>query len=80
MPQSRRSTQSPSAKKEEMNANMTIFLAYAPVGKDRNAFKPKKNNNKKKGRRRKDESDTLNPSVYPMLVFSSDVDPETIVS
>jgi hypothetical protein len=59
---------------------MTIFLAYAPVGKNHNAFKPKKNNNKKKGRRGKDEPELLNPSVYPMLVFSSDVDPETIVS
>jgi hypothetical protein len=32
----------PIGKKEEMNANMTIFLAYALVGKDRKAFKPKK--------------------------------------
>jgi hypothetical protein len=32
-----------------MNTNMTIFLAYPPVEKDRNGFKPKKNNNKKKG-------------------------------
>ena len=70
----------PIGKKEEMNANMTIFLAYALVGKDRNAFKPKKNNNKKKGQRGKDEPDTLDPSVYPTLVFLSDVDPETIVS
>jgi hypothetical protein len=69
----------PIGKKEEMNANMTIFLAFAPVGKDRNAFKPKKNNNKKKGQRGKDEPDTLDPSVYPTLVFLSDVDPETIV-
>jgi hypothetical protein len=63
-----------------MNANMTIFLAYAPMGKYRNTFKPKKDNNKKKGQRGKDEPDTLDPSVYPTLVFSSDVDPETIVS
>ncbi len=70
----------PIGKKEEINANMTIFLAYAPVGKDRNAFKPKKNNNKKKGQRGKDEPDTLDPSVYPTLVFLSDVDAETIVS
>jgi hypothetical protein len=63
-----------------MNPNMTIFLAYAPVGKDRNAFKPKKNNNKKRGQGGKDEPDTLDPSVYPTLVFLSDVDPETIVS
>jgi hypothetical protein len=59
---------------------MTILLAYAPVGKDRNAFKPKKNNNKKKGQRGKDEPDTLDPIVYPTLVFLSDVDPEAIVS
>jgi hypothetical protein len=32
----------PIGKQEEMNTNMTIFLAYAPVQKDRNAFKPKK--------------------------------------
>jgi hypothetical protein len=70
----------PIGKKEEMNANMTVFLAYALVGKDRNAFKPKKNNNKKKGQRGKDEPDTLGPSVYSTLVFLSDVDPETIVS
>jgi hypothetical protein len=70
----------PIGKKEEMNANMTIFLAYALVGKDRNAFKPKKNNNKKKGQRGKDEPDTLDPSVYPTLVFLLDVDPEIISS
>jgi hypothetical protein len=70
----------PIGKKEEMSANMTIFLAYAPVGKNQNAFKPKKNNNKKKGRQGKDEPEILDPSVYPKLVFLSDVDPETIVS
>jgi hypothetical protein len=40
----------------------------------------KENNNKKKGRRGKDEPEVLDPSVYPTLVFLSDVDPETIVS
>ncbi len=69
----------PIGKKEELSNNMTIFLAYAPVGKNQNAFKPKKNNNKKKGRRGKDEPALLDPSVYPTLVFSSDVDPETIL-
>ncbi len=69
----------PIGKKEELSNNKTIFLAYAPVGKNQNAFKPKKNNNKKKGRRGKDEPELLDPSVYPTLVFSSDVDPETIV-
>jgi hypothetical protein len=68
-------------KNEELSNNMTIiFLAYAPVGKNQNAFKRKQNNNKKKGRHGKDEPELLDPSVYPTLVFSSDVDPETIVS
>jgi hypothetical protein len=70
----------PIGKKEEMSANRTIFLAYAPVGKNQNAFKPKKNNNKKKGQRGKDKPEILDPSVYPTLVFLSDVDPKTIVS
>jgi hypothetical protein len=70
----------PIGKKEELSNNMTIFLAYAPVGKNQNAFKPKKNNNKKKGRRGKDEPELLDPSVYPTLVFLPDVDPETIMS
>jgi hypothetical protein len=39
-----------------------------------------KNNNKTKGRKGKDKSDTLDPSVYPTLIFSSDVNPNTIVS
>ncbi len=70
----------PIGKKEELSNNMAIFLAYAPVGKNQNAFKPKKNNNNKKGRHGKDEPELLDPSVYPTLVFLSDVDPETIVS
>ncbi len=69
----------PIGKKEELSNNMTIFLVYPPVGKNQNAFKQKKNNNKKKGRHGKDEPELLDPSVYPTLVFSSDVDPETIV-
>jgi hypothetical protein len=69
----------PIGKKEELSNNMTIFLVYAPVGKNQNAFKPKKNNNKKKGRCGKDKLELLDPSVYPTLVFSLDVDPETIV-
>jgi hypothetical protein len=63
-----------------MNTNMTIFLACALVGNNANAFKQKKNNNKKKGHKGKDEPDTLDPSVYPMLIFLSDVDPDTVVS
>jgi hypothetical protein len=70
----------PLGSKAEMNTNMTIFLAYAPVGNNANAFKPKKNNNKTKGCKGKDEPDTLDPSVYPTLIFSSDVNPDTIVS
>ncbi len=70
----------PIGKKEELSNNMTIFLAYAPVGKNQNTFKPKQNINKKKGRRGKDKPELLNPSVYPTLVFSLDVDPEIIVS
>ena len=70
----------PTGKKEELSNNMTIFLAYAPVGKNQNAFKPKKNNNKKKGIFGKDKPELLDPSVYPTLVFLSDVDLKTIVS
>ena len=58
---------------------MTVFLAYAPVGRNTKAFQPKRNNNKKKGRKGKDEPDTLDPSVYPTMVFS-DVEPEVIIS
>jgi hypothetical protein len=60
--------------------NMTIFLVYAPVWSNANGFKPKKNTNKKQGRKGKNELDTLDPSVYPMLVFSSDVNPDIIIS
>jgi hypothetical protein len=70
----------PIGKKEELSNNMTIFLAYAPVGKNQNAFKPKKNNNKKKGRCGKDEPELLDPRVYPTLVFLSNMDLETIMS
>jgi hypothetical protein len=59
---------------------MTIFLTYALVGNNANAFKPKNNNNKTKGCKGKDKPDTLDPSVYPTLIFSLDVDPDTIVS
>jgi hypothetical protein len=70
----------PLGSKAVMNTNMAIFLAYAPVANNVNAFKPKKNNNKKKGRKSKDKPDTLNPSVYSTLIFLSDVNPDTIVS
>ncbi len=59
---------------------MTVFFAYAPVGRNAKAFQPKRNANKKKGRKCKDEPDTLNPSVYPTMVFSSDVEPNVIIS
>jgi hypothetical protein len=62
-----------------MSTNMTMFLAYAPVGSNVNAFKPKKNNTKKQGRKGKDKPDTIDPSVYPTLVFSLDVDPNIII-
>ena len=40
----------------------------------------KKKNYKKKGRKGKDEPDTLNPSIYPTMVFLLDVEPEIIIS
>jgi hypothetical protein len=43
-------------------------------------FQPKKNNNRRKGRKDKDEPDTLDPSVYPTMVFSLDIEPEIIIS
>ncbi len=66
--------------KTKMSNNITIFLAYALVGSNANAFKPKKNANKKQKRKGKDEPETLDPSVYPTLVFSLDVCPKTIIS
>ena len=63
-----------------MSTNMTVFLAYAPVGRNAKAFQPKKNNDRKKGWKGKDEPATLDPSVYPTMVFSSDVEPEPIIS
>jgi hypothetical protein len=69
----------PLGSKTEMSTNMTVFLAYAMVGSNANAFKPNKNNNKKQGHKGKDESDTLNPSMYPTLVFLLDVDPNIII-
>jgi hypothetical protein len=70
----------PLGSKAEMSANMTIFLAYALVGRNAKAFQPKKNTNKKKGHKGKDEPDTLNPSIYPTMVFKSDVEPDVIIS
>ncbi len=70
----------PLGSKTEMSANMTVFLAYALVGRNAKAFQPKRNNNRKKGRKGKDEPNTLDPSVYPTIVFSSDVEPEVIIS
>ena len=66
--------------KSEMSNNMAIFPGYATVGRNSNVFKPKTNNNKKKGRHGKDEPDVINLSVYPTLIFSPDVDPDTITS
>jgi hypothetical protein len=71
----------PLGSKTEMSTNMTVFLAYAPVGRNTRAFQPKKNNNdKRKGKKGKDKPDNLEPSVYPTMVFSSDVEPEIIIS
>ncbi len=70
----------PLGSKTEMSANMTVFLAYLPVGRNTKAFQPKRNTNKKKGRKGKDEPNTLNPSVYPMMAFLSDVEPDVIIS
>jgi hypothetical protein len=70
----------PLGSKSEMSTNMTVFLAYVPVGRNAKAFQPKKNNDRRKGRKGKDEPDTLDPSVYPTMVFSLDVDPEIIIS
>jgi len=69
----------PLGSKSEMSTNMTVFLAYAPVGRKAKAFQQKKNNDRKKGRKGKDEPATFDPSVYPTMVFSSDVDPEIII-
>ncbi len=70
----------PLGSKTEMSANMTIFLAYAPVGGNAKAFQPKRNTNKKKGRKGKNEPNTLDPSIYPTMVFLSDVEPDVIIS
>jgi hypothetical protein len=70
----------PLGSKSEMSTNMNVFLAYVPVGHNAKAFQPKKNNNRRKGRKGKDEPDTFDPSVYPTMVFSSDVEPEIIIS
>jgi hypothetical protein len=65
--------------KTKMSTNMTVFLAHSPVGSNANAFKPKKNNNKKWGCKGKGNPNTLHPSVYPTLVFLSDIDPNIII-
>jgi hypothetical protein len=70
----------PLGSKSEMSTNMTVFLAYAPVGRNAKAFQPNKNSDRRKGRKGKDEPDTLDPSVYPTMVFLLDVDPEIIIS
>ena len=70
----------PLGSKTKMSTNMTVFLAYAPVGHNVRAFQPKKNNDKKEGKKGKDGQENLQPSVYPTMVFSSDVDPEVIIS
>jgi hypothetical protein len=73
-------TARPLGSKSEMSDNMTMFLGYAPAGGNSSIFKPKKNVNKKKGRHQKDKPNMIDSSVYPTLIFSSNVDPETITS
>ncbi len=58
---------------------MTIFLGYAHVGNNSNVFKPKKITNKN-GQQGKDVLDKAEHSVYPTLIFSSDVDPDIITN
>jgi len=43
----------PLGSKSEMSTNMTVFLAYALVGRNVKAFQPKKNNDRRKGRKGK---------------------------
>ncbi len=69
----------PLGSKTKMSTNMNVFLVYALVGSHANAFKPKRNNNKKQGCKIKDKPNTLDPSVYPALVFSLDVNPNIII-
>ncbi len=73
-------TAKPLGSKSEMSNNMTIFLGYAPIGGNSSVFKPKKNVNKKKGQQGKDNPDMIDPSVYPTLIFLSNIDPNTITS
>jgi hypothetical protein len=69
----------PLGSKSEMSNNMTIIFGYAPIGGNSSIFKPKTNVNKK-GQNGKDESNMINPSEYPTLIFFSNVDPDTITS
>jgi hypothetical protein len=69
--QMRRGVAKPLGSKTKMSTNRTEFLAYAPVGSNVNAFKPKKNNTKKQGRKGKDEPNTIDPSVYNTPHWSS---------
>jgi hypothetical protein len=69
----------PLGSKTKMSTNKTVFLAYAPVGSNANAFKPKKDTNKKQGCKGKIEPDSIDPSMYPTLVFSKVVNPNIII-
>ena len=70
----------PLGSKSEMSTYMTVFLAYAPVGRNTKALQSKNNNNRTKDKKSKDEPNTLDPSVYPMMVFLLDVKSEIIIS
>jgi hypothetical protein len=69
----------PLGSKTEMSTNMTVFLAYVLVGSNASTFKTKRNTNKKQGCKVKGEPDTLDPSMYPTLVFSLDINPNSII-
>ncbi len=55
----------PLGSKAKMSTNITIFLSYAPVGSNANAFKPKKNNSMKQGRKGKMSLTLLNLVCTP---------------
>jgi hypothetical protein len=54
----------PIGKKEEMDPSMTIFLAYALVGKDRNAFKQKRITTRRRGKAARMNLIPLTPACF----------------
>jgi hypothetical protein len=59
----------PLGSKTEMSANMTVFVVYAPVGRNAKAFQPKRNNNKRRDVRAK-MSPTLSTPASTQRWFS----------